>query len=110
MVLKVNKYINKYNIGISIKKCFNSDFQVGDPLLCSQIADTLIKEKGHYVQAINYPTVAKGQEKLRLAPTPKHTHIMMDKFVEDTLNVFQRLNIPKVEEKTHEVSRAIRVH
>ncbi|XP_033219086.1 5-aminolevulinate synthase, erythroid-specific, mitochondrial isoform X2 [Belonocnema kinseyi] len=84
--------------------------KVGDPLLCTQIADTLIKEKGHYVQAINYPTVAKGQEKLRLAPTPKHTHIMMDKFVEDTLNVFQRLNIPKVEEKTHEVSRAIRVH
>lgn len=78
--------------------------------MCSQIADALIREKGHYVQAINYPTVAKGEEKLRLAPTPKHTNLMMDKFVEDTLDVFQRLNIPKVEIKAHETPRAIRVH
>lgn len=63
--------------------------------MSSQIADTLLFEKGHYVQAINYPTVPKGEEKLRLAPTPKHTKEMMDKFVEDTVDVFQRLNIPR---------------
>jgi len=54
-----------------------------------------LREKGHYIQAINYPTVAKGEEKLRLAPTPKHTQIMMDKFVQDILDVFHQLNIPK---------------
>ncbi|KOC68192.1 5-aminolevulinate synthase, erythroid-specific, mitochondrial [Habropoda laboriosa] len=51
---------------------------------------------GHYVQAINYPTVPKGEEKLRLAPTPKHTRSMMDQFVRDTLDAFHRLNIPTV--------------
>lgn len=83
--------------------------KVGDPLLCSQIADSLLREKGHYVQAINYPTVRKGEEKLRLAPTPRHTREMMDQFVQDTLDVFHRLNIPKVENKSDEKPRAILV-
>ncbi|XP_043283078.1 5-aminolevulinate synthase, erythroid-specific, mitochondrial isoform X2 [Venturia canescens] len=84
--------------------------KIGDPLLCSQIADTLLREKGHYVQAINYPTVAKGEEKLRLAPTPRHTRSMMDKLVRDTLDVFHYLNIPKSIAKTEEMVHAISVH
>ncbi|KAK2578177.1 hypothetical protein KPH14_001369 [Odynerus spinipes] len=84
--------------------------KIGDPLLCSQIADALIREKGHYVQAINYPTVPKGEEKLRLAPTPKHTKAMMDQFVQDTLDVFHNLNIPKMESKSSEAAHAILVH
>lgn len=82
--------------------------QIGDPLLCTQIADALIREKGHYVQAINYPTVPKGDEKLRLAPTPRHTQDMMDKFVRDTLDVFDDLNIPKT--KPEDLPQAILVH
>ncbi|CAK9805863.1 5-aminolevulinate synthase, erythroid-specific, mitochondrial [Anthophora quadrimaculata] len=70
--------------------------KIGDPLLCSQLADFLIRDKGHYVQAINYPTVPKGEEKLRLAPTPKHTRSMMDQFVIDTVDAFHRLDIPIV--------------
>nr|XP_050851364.1 5-aminolevulinate synthase, erythroid-specific, mitochondrial isoform X1 [Vespula vulgaris] len=84
--------------------------KIGDPLLCTQIADMLIREKGHYVQAINYPTVPKGEEKLRLAPTPKHKKAMMDQFVRDTLDVFHHLNIPKIESKSNEMARAISVH
>lgn len=84
--------------------------KIGDPLLCSQIADSLLREKGHYVQAINYPTVPKGQEKLRLAPTPWHTQTMMDKFVKDTLDVFQGLTRRKPEAKTSEAAHAILVH
>ena len=83
--------------------------KIGDPLLCSQIADHLLNDKGHYVQAINYPTVPKGEEKLRLAPTPGHTQAMMDKFVQDALDVFHQLNIPKVI-KSNEAPRAILVH
>lgn len=79
-------------------------------MLCSQIADHLLRDKGHYVQAINYPTVPKGKEKLRLAPTPRHTQAMMDKFAEDTLGVFQHLNIPKVEVKQEEAPQVILVH
>lgn len=52
--------------------------KIGDPLKCTQISDLMIQEHGHYVQAINYPTVARGEEKLRLAPTPYHTFEMME--------------------------------
>lgn len=52
--------------------------RIGDPLIGTQISDLMIQEHGHYVQAINYPTVARGQEKLRLAPTPYHTFEMME--------------------------------
>ncbi|XP_076751191.1 5-aminolevulinate synthase [Xylocopa sonorina] len=84
--------------------------KIGDPLLCSQLADLLLKDKGHYVQAINYPTVPKGEEKLRLAPTPRHTQSMMDKFVKDTLDVFRWLNIPTLDHKLDNIPQPIRVH
>lgn len=41
---------------------------VGNPALCSALSNVLIQKYGHYVQAINYPTVPRGQEKLRIAP------------------------------------------
>lgn len=75
---------------------FISTFQIGDPALCTQIADSLLFEKGHYVQAINYPTVPKGEEKLRLAPTPRHNETMINRFVDDAVDVFQRLKISQV--------------
>ncbi|KAG5305569.1 HEM0 protein, partial [Acromyrmex insinuator] len=84
--------------------------KIGDPLVCSQIADYLLRDKGHYVQAINYPTVPKGEEKLRLAPTPKHTQAMMDKFMRDTLDVFHQLNIFKIVTKSNDAPCAILVH
>ncbi len=40
------------------------------------------------MQAINYPTVPRGEEKLRIAPTPHHTTAMMDRFVNDLCAVW----------------------
>lgn len=54
----------------------------------------MIQDYGHYVQAINYPTVARGEEKLRLAPTPYHNPMMMDVLVDDMKKVFEKLEIP----------------
>ncbi|XP_066997428.2 5-aminolevulinate synthase, erythroid-specific, mitochondrial isoform X2 [Anabrus simplex] len=68
--------------------------KIGDPVYCSQISDTLLKDHGHYVQGINYPTVPKGQEKLRLAPTPHHTEPMMDLLVDDMLHIWLKLGLP----------------
>ena len=53
---------------------------VGNPVLCSSLSDLLLQRYGHYVQAINYPTVPRGQEKLRIAPTPHHTKVKMHIF------------------------------
>jgi 5-aminolevulinate synthase len=68
--------------------------KIGNPVQCGAVCDTLLREKGHYIQAINYPTVARGQEKLRLAPTPHHTKELMDTLVNDLKEVWQNLNLP----------------
>jgi len=63
---------------------------IGDPVKCRMISDILMQDWGIYVQPINYPTVAKGTERLRITPGPLHTDADIDKLVSALSALWQR--------------------
>jgi 5-aminolevulinate synthase len=79
---------------------------VGDAALAKRASDSLLVNHGIYVQSINYPTVAVGEERLRITPTPGHTVEQMEHLVRVVDGVFDKLGIKRRADWVREGGRA----
>jgi 5-aminolevulinate synthase len=74
---------------------------VRDAELCKAASDMLLERHSVYIRPINYTTVAKGSERLRVTPTPRHTQQHIAHLVEALVDVWHTLGIALVERPTH---------
>ena len=93
VVAKVKKSFKKAGIGFYNNKSHIVPIIIGDPEKTRLASQLLIDRHSIFVQHINFPTVSRGTERLRITPTPAHTDQMIEQLTLALVDVFTELNI-----------------
>ena len=95
-VAKVRRRLNAIGIPMMANPSHIIPVMVGDPHHAKMISDWLLDNHGIYVQPINYPTVPKGTERLRITPSPVHSDADIDKLVSALSEIWSQCALARV--------------
>jgi 5-aminolevulinate synthase len=90
-VAKLKAKLAEQNIKIIDNNSHIISIIIGDAALSKKVSQILLDEHKIYIQNINYPTVAKGEERLRIIITPLHTNKMIDDLVKSLAKVLNKI-------------------
>ncbi|MCF8494747.1 MAG: 5-aminolevulinate synthase [Rickettsiaceae bacterium] len=97
VISKVKKSFSMAGIAVLENRSHIIPIIIGDPELARQASALLIEKHSIFVQHINFPTVSRGTERLRITPTPGHTEEMIVNLTNALVDVFEELGIkPRV--------------
>jgi len=90
-VSKLKQKLKDKNIPILETKSHIIPVMINDSKRCKEISDYLLEKKQIYIQPINYPTVPRGKDRLRITISPLHTDQMMDDLVESLVDALKQI-------------------
>jgi 5-aminolevulinate synthase len=91
---KVKSILSAASLPVMLSDTHIVPVVVGDPERCKAASDLLLTRHGIYIQPINYPTVPRGTERLRITPTPFHDDRLIEALAEALCDVWDELRLP----------------
>lgn len=95
VIAKVKKSFDEHKINYFKNDSHIIPIIIGDPNKAKQASLSLLDKYGIYIQHINFPTVPRGTERLRIIPTPSHTDKMIDSLSKALVEISKELNLWK---------------